>query len=253
MRTAASYTEVPLRGLPFAPVWCFALVSTSCEDEYPLAATFCDDWCRATLRAGCGEEPENCVRDCELTKASEDCFGRHRRLLACYETASDSGFVCAGMGFQRETRVQPGVCQAERDALYECEAPGIGTCLALCRVQQTEQLDRALEGETGLVDFARLALDAGAAPLCPALDQPCESLCFSLLGFSSESLDVALVDSEAYATDAGPRDPAEIRRCIEQALQACFLPATRDAGAKGSSEAEVESIGDVIARCTGFR
>jgi len=253
MRTGASYTEVPFRGLSFAVACCALSASFSCEDDYPLEPTFCDDWCHATLRAACGEEPENCVRDCELTKASEDCFGSQRRLLACYEEARDSDFVCAGTGFDRETRVKPDVCQTQRDALYECEAPGIGTCLALCRVQQAEQLDRALDGKTGLVDFSRLAIDAGGAPLCPALDQLCEPLCFSVLGFSSESLEVALLDDEAYGPDAGPRDPSEIQPCIEDALLACFLPETGDAGAMDARESKVESIGDVITRCTGFR
>jgi hypothetical protein len=243
-----------------SPEWSFAapliaaLALVGCNNEYTSAPTFCDDWCHATLRTSCGEEPDTCVRDCELTKASGDCKDLQQKLLSCYEGAAKSAFVCAGSGFRQETRVKPEVCQRERDAMYECEAPGIGTCLNLCRTIQQQQLDRTLDSKTGLVDFSLLAVDAGARPPCPAFDQPCEALCFSLVGFSSQSLSNALADShQVYAPDAGPKSQSEIRDCIQSELLACYGPvaSVADAGGSTRSPSGVESIGDVIMRCTG--
>lgn len=253
MRRIASYTEPRRSGLPFGAALAVVLVTWACREPYRLAATFCDDWCRATLRAGCDDEPDNCVRECELTKASEDCLASQRRLLACYEEARDSDFVCAGSGFGNATRVKPEVCRAERDALYECEAPGIGICLDLCREQQELQLARAYDSETGLVSYAQLVTDAGVVPACPALDQPCEALCFSVFGFESEALTSALEGGEANWPDAGASDPEEVRACLEEALLGCFVPSGAETETPAPKRRRVRSIEDVIVDCTGFR
>jgi hypothetical protein len=149
--------------------------------------------------------------------------------------------------------VKPEVCRVERDALFECEAPGIGICLALCRQEQETQVDRAYDSETGLVNFSRLVVDGGPAPACPALDQPCEGLCFSVFGYDTDALSVALGSGDLTFSDAGPSDPSEVRSCIEDALLGCFLPGGGgDAGAPGPGRRRVRSIEDVLEDCAGI-
>jgi hypothetical protein len=282
MRKSASYTELTVRASPIRrwSVVAIALLGLSCEDDYPLAPTFCDDWCRVTLRSGCDEQPGNCVRDCELTKASDDCSARQRRLLECYADASPTSFVCTGGDFQQEIRVDPAVCQAERDALYECEAPGIGTCLSMCRITQAEQLESTYDSATGLVDFQKLATDAGVDDACPAIDQPCEALCFSVLGFSSEALSIALDDPRVGQGDAGGFNPEATQRCIEGALLSCIfgeavppgvgeIPGDAGGGPPDANNGDqvpntesdsdgpqegrrVQTISDVLAECANF-
>jgi hypothetical protein len=237
--------------------WVAGFALAACDDEYPLEPTFCDDWCHATLRADCGDEPDNCVRECELTKSDDECLSKQRKLMQCYESASDEAFTCAGTGFQFETRVSPTTCEAERDALFECEAPGIGVCLSFCRTTQQRQLGAIVDSDTGLVDFSRLSeSDAGVGADCPALDQPCDQLCWSVFSFTSLGLAAAGVGVEdtavgAPAVDAGLAGATALE-CVQLSLLGCLAEATdnpveADAGAR----ARRRSIGDVITQCTG--
>src|SRR5690606_34249580 len=69
-------------------------------------------------------------------------------------------------------------CQTERDQLFECEAPGIGsTCLTPCRVIQS-QLNQAGDNPR--------EVEAGAS--CPLLTDSCEAWCWTLFSFSSDEL-----------------------------------------------------------------
>lgn len=173
-------------------------LGSGCEREYPLEPTFCDYWCRATLRADCGESAARCVRECELTKASSECLPLQEQLLSCYEGADDEHFVCAGGGFQRENRVTDGVCQSERDTLFECEAPGIvSSCLTPCRVIQAQLNQTAARDQTVARDSEG---DGGAS--CPLLEDSCEAWCWTLFGFSSDQL--AALGVPVSATGATP-------------------------------------------------
>lgn len=163
--------------------------------------------------------------------------------------------MCVGEGFQQETKVQDGACQTERDALFECEAPGISACLSLCRSTQQAQLDEIVAASMGTASSE--PIDAGVTPSCPRLDQSCESICWTLFSFSSEALSAAGGDP----TDEGDGEgrAAEFtnstQQCVSAALLGCFadgpLPdlepgAAIDAGAADSPGA----IADVIADCT---
>jgi hypothetical protein len=135
------------------------------------------------------------------------------------------------------------VCARERDALFECEAPGIAQCLGLCRATQARQLDLVAPGETSPVDFGLLR-DAGAEPSCPALDRPCEDLCWSVFGLRSAGL-------EAIGIVTGASDLDDALACLQRSLLGCLgAPGVPDAGLTSNSEPP-ESIGDAIARCGG--
>lgn len=177
-------------------------------DEYPLSPTFCDDWCRATLRGGCDSEPENCVRECELTRATGSCFALQRDLLECYEAAPNEAFVCVEQDFGTDNRIADGHCREERDLLFDCEAPGIGECLSLCRGFQESQLSSFEENQV-----------AGAEGECVVLDVSCESLCWNLLGLSADP-------AAAFAADASAGDSQGVAdesvACIAEQLTGCL-------------------------------
>lgn len=224
----------------------------ACESAYTLEPTFCDDWCQATLKPSCNQSPSNCVRDCEVTKASQACFARQEQLLACYQRASDADFVCTGGGFSLDTRVVGGVCQAERDELFECEAPGIGTCLGLCRVTQEQQLERRVVSTPGLSRTNGAGPDAGAGS-CPLLDQPCEDLCWFLFTYASSSLGAGDANDVLPGSSAGDASvgPAE---CLSEILLACYAEALPAASASpdapSGAAAEVRTITEALEECS---
>lgn len=109
-----------------------ALVGVAgCENEYPIAATACDDWCLATQRASCEEDyPEGCVSECEqrsIRRRFPRCEPHWRGVLECYRAAPDSDFLCV----EEESQPRP-ICVPERVALGACIAPLRGTCLEAC-------------------------------------------------------------------------------------------------------------------------
>lgn len=201
--------------------WWWWLVGTgilcgSCGDEYPLAPSFCDEFCRATLRGGCAREPEDCVRSCEQQGIGPDCKSAETELLSCYEDAPDDAFVC--WGSTSGVRVRDGVCLAERDALLLCELPNIGSCLDVCRPYQAA-LDGRLGGDLG-------GADAAVTEQCLLLRQSCEELCWNLLTigvpevtYPDDSPQATPVSVEApLAADAGTAPPFE---GIRQLLPGC--------------------------------
>jgi hypothetical protein len=201
------------------------------------------------------------VSTCELTKASSDCFPLQETLLECYEDATHSALICGGPEFRPETRVKDGVCQAERDALFECEAPGISACLSLCRQTQEEQLANVVEptAHSGMpVQAPRL--DGGTDNACPVLDQPCEELCWTVFAFSSAGLLAAGVEptpSRQGQEQTPPNDTESAgisTECLEQALLGCYvdLPAAPEQSNAddGASGAAAPSIGSVLDDCS---
>lgn len=161
-----------------------SLGSSGCEGGYSAEPTFCDEWCAALRHpSDCAEGPASCVRDCELTKASGDCFARQEQLLTCYEALEPDAFSCAPPGSQSSfgdrQRVEKDACRVERDALFECEAPGFGECLELCRGYQ------AILTEGAVGEYM-----AGApSDDCPLLTQPCETVCWTAFLFTSDDLE----------------------------------------------------------------
>ncbi len=240
---------------------------SGCKEEYPLEPTFCDDWCRAT-RKNC-DPPANCVSDCELTKSSDDCFELQRDLLECYERDPDV-IMCVGEGFGERAVVKDHACRKQRDALFECEAPGIGACLQLCRVTQEEQIKNIAETpvDMPMADEA----DAGA-PSCPSLDDSCEAICWTLFSFNSAGLanaGVTVEDDDRQAPEPGEEfDPdsdavPDIAECVQMALVGCFAqfgglapdvepPGTGDAQADADESSEPFSIEQVLERCSRDR
>lgn len=157
---------------------------TACESEYSAEPTFCDEWCAALRQpSDCAEAPASCVRDCELTKASGDCFGRQEQLLACYQELEPDAFSCAppgsGSAFGDRQRVVKQACRAERDSLFECEAPGFGECLGICRGYQTLVTQGAVGQDVQIV----------SSDDCPLLTQPCETICWAAFLFTSDDLE----------------------------------------------------------------
>jgi hypothetical protein len=220
----------------------------ACEPEYSLAPTFCDDWCHATLRRDCADGPSSCVRDCELTKASGACRSKQEALLGCYEGAEDEAFVCVQSGeFGEDQRVDPEVCRAERDSLYECLAPGFGVCLDLCRTEQARQLERVPVSSIGRLDFSVLSEDAGARAGCPVLDQPCEDVCWTVFAFTSGGLEAQGVTPAASDADQGVG-----ASCLEAVGLGCFLPAEPSAGSDAGEAGEKPSMRPALDDCASL-
>jgi hypothetical protein len=227
-----------------------ALGFLSCEGEYQLEPTFCDDWCLVASAEGCEMQPDECVKDCELTKASADCFALQRDLLECYEDVDRSKFLCLGQGFGAETRVSGGFCQAERDALFECEAPGIGTCLALCRSTQEEQLESVVEPMTGPMPTPDAMPDAGK-PGCPLIDEPCESLCWTMFSFTSEGLSAAGITPDEVPASGGENLAAV---CLQSVFLGCFgdlLPPGFMLPDAGLPKGRRSDLDEVLEECLG--
>jgi hypothetical protein len=187
----------------------------ACEARYKQSPTFCDDWCRATSVGACDSAPDECVRRCELTRSSAGCFSLQQALLSCYQQAGTDAFVCVGEGQGLgELRVQPEVCRAERDGLFECEAPGIQNCLGICRSRQGEWLarfaDAGAPADPQVLPPRVIDLNA-PGPLCSALAQPCESACWSLFSVAQLQAGAGLGEVGAAAECA----QAAVLQCLE--------------------------------------
>ena len=140
------------------------IVAPSCDyNSYPLDPTFCDDWCRATLRADCEDDrPEACVGRCEHGFSFARCSSELRELEGCYKSASDDEFLCSPVG---TSIPRPDTCSEARDAWLACEAPEVRACVEFCRPIY----------EPGVEHLKRE---------CPELvpDLTCEDLCWSGAG-----------------------------------------------------------------------
>jgi hypothetical protein len=95
-----------------------ALLLWACQDGYPLEPTACDDWCYQTQRVLCwDEDPADCVASCEEFGRPQDpeCMPLWEDVLRCYSAQPDN----AGCGPEWEP-----LCEAEQQALGECQWPG---------------------------------------------------------------------------------------------------------------------------------
>jgi hypothetical protein len=204
-----------------------------CNDGYTAPPTFCDDWCAALRHpSDCSRGPASCVRDCELTKASGDCFALQQELLTCYQGLEADAFLCAPPGsqssFADRQRVEKTACREERDVLFECEAPGFGECLDLCRGYQVI-LTQGAAGD---------GLGVPASDDCVLLTQPCESVCWTAFAFTSDDLERLRLPpaggaGETNDTDSGaPLDagPVTPRDPLRDLFAPCFE--ISDAGAR---------------------
>lgn len=188
--------------------------SQACANEYPIAPTFCDDFCRATLRPHCDSQPEDCVRECELQAITPPCESARAELSTCYAQAPDEAFVCGGWGYS--VRVRDRVCESERDALLTCELPTIEPCLAFCRPYQST-LDQRVQS---VGDDP----DAGVAESCPLLRQSCEGICWNLLTIGAPEVNDSFGQGDWTAQGAGtPTNGDAGTRSLLEAVEA-LLP-----------------------------
>jgi hypothetical protein len=158
---------------------------TACDyNEYPIEATFCDDWCRVVRRTGCEQEPENCVRDCESALPSDRCFAFQSSLLDCYESTPADRFECVGQGFQSTVRPTADICTAQRHDLIRCEVPLVMECVEACLAIDTSASNEAASpagpppAESS--EPAASSMLDGPVPPCPEPPFPCERLCWEL-------------------------------------------------------------------------
>ena len=138
------------------------MAAPSCDyNSYPLEPTFCDDWCRATLRA-----------DCERGFSLDRCESELRALTNCYSQASADGFTCSPVG---TSVAKPQTCEAERDTWLACEAPDVHECVKFCRPIREQGVE--FLGEE-----------------CPELlpVPGCEDLCWSGVRLEEESTEAIL-------------------------------------------------------------
>jgi hypothetical protein len=96
------------------------VLALGCQGEYPLAPTLCDEWCDATRGFSCDfYDPAACVAECEdrgYTR-NEACTQVLRAALGCVrETPRAASWQCS-LSFP----VGEPPCQAQFQALYECE------------------------------------------------------------------------------------------------------------------------------------
>jgi hypothetical protein len=118
----------------------FALTLSACVSGYPLSATVCDDYCRATQRADCDDdEPADCVRDCEQARGASACDAPLAKLSRCYQQSDPGAFACV----DDHTRFGP-LCATERRELDECRLPGSGACFDEC-VRQAQSCEGELD------------------------------------------------------------------------------------------------------------
>ena len=96
----------------------------SCQDEYPLEPTPCDDWCRESRRLTCEQmAPAECVASCEQEfgrREHPECAAQLDTTLACYEALPDRE-LCGPVDLDTYGGTFP--CDQELMALYECVFP----------------------------------------------------------------------------------------------------------------------------------
>jgi hypothetical protein len=199
------FRQVLLKGF-----WLVSAVGApGCANEYPIPPTFCDDFCRATLRPGCDTEPENCVRECQLQPIGAACEAHQQALLRCYQSADDDAFECSGFG---GTRVKGGVCETARDALLICELPQMEPCLEVCRPYQATLDERVLS-----------PVDAGVTERCPLLHQSCEGICWNLLSIGTLDPEDLRETMVPQAVPLGDASAADLLISVTPLLEGCGL------------------------------
>jgi hypothetical protein len=184
---------------------------THCDyTAYPLAPTFCDEWCHTLRQVPCDDEPENCVRRCERSRPGASCSSLLVTLKECYQEARPEDFVCWGEGFNQRVYPLESTCTSEREALIECEYPEVAECLGQCR---------AFEATYATMHDA----DATPDERCPPADVPCDALCWELQ--QPLSLD-GNGNPDGSASDAGTSDPShQIALCVLQRALDCHTTA----------------------------
>ena len=145
----------------------------ACESyEYPIDPTFCDDWCRATMRADCeGDQPDVCVRDCNTLDVAKNCRQLEQELLDCYAEKQAADFSCFAEG-EEDPKSTPnaGVCEAEKQAFDDCQNADFTDCQDRC-AKLVAEAQSAFEE----------ASDDPQGWSCGSLRTDCECACFSIL------------------------------------------------------------------------
>ena len=215
------------------------LAFTGCDyTEYPIEATFCDDWCRVLRRTGCEQEPENCIRDCESSRASDRCLALQSSLLDCYESAPADRFECVGQGFQTTVRPRPEICTEQRQELIRCEVPRVMECIDVCQALDASDPSRA-------ADAGAPSTSASTVSDCPEPPFPCERMCWELdarFGRGRPTTQTA-IDRTDDTNLAAIGEP--YMRCAQASAAECR--AARSSTPEGMSSAVDESTSDVPA------
>lgn len=222
---------------------------TGCDyaNEYPIEATFCDDWCRVLRRSGCDQEPENCVRDCESALPSDRCMGLQSSLLACYESTPADRFECVGQGFQSTVRPTPDICTEQRHALIRCEVPRVMECVEACL--EIDAMALASGGSGAAVTGA----DAGATEAsCPEPPFPCERLCWELDAQFGRGRPTTLTTVDATDDTDLAAIGAPVIRCAEERAAECRAAGGLGQAADGPSAIVRSSWTGLFLECAGL-
>ena len=153
-------------------------LGASCEAyQYPIAPTFCDDWCHATMRANCeGDKPDVCVRNCSTLDVPQQCRSLEAELMDCYAAADRSDFRCVAEGGEEEKSTPADdVCQAERQAFEDCgnvedngQNVDLGACQMNCLSLEVEERSAFEESSGGSEGWS-----------CGSVETDCLCACFS--------------------------------------------------------------------------
>jgi hypothetical protein len=222
---------------------------TGCDyaNEYPIEATFCDDWCRVLRRSGCEQEPENCVRDCESALPSDRCLGLQSSLLDCYESIPADRFECVGQGFQSTVRPTPEICTEQRHDLIRCEVPRVMACVDACLT-----LDATDPAGPGSINEGS-SRDAGvAAGVCPEPPFPCERLCWELDAQFGRGRPTTLTAVDTSDDTDLAAIGAPYIRCAQQRAAECRAAGGSDIAGDSASDSLATSWTGLFLECAGL-
>jgi hypothetical protein len=226
----------------------------SCQGEYPIAPTLCDEWCHAAQTDDCGfGGPASCVAACEregLTRA--DCRQQFDEALACYrgtprEELCFPHFPCSEQEGALRLCVSDPACAAWCEATQGlgCGATEtlfcVGTCqgtllrsncrsqfdeaLACYRQHTRQELCEAWSSASGLpceeqMQALRLCIRPGAdvcgeTPPCDGVEVPGLVAWYSFEGLGVRVQDRAGCDHTGDARGVTPCRPGAVGQAFE--------------------------------------
>ena len=170
----------------------------SCDNDYPLPPTACDDWCFASQRANCQEDwPEKCVSGCEFeSRFGSRCDEAWQSRYECYRSASTSDFFCSN-GF---SRIRQGLCDDEEQAWAYCAFPVPSRCGESCEAWRERCPD---------VELSSCWEDCARVPYA------CEATAVEFLDCASDEQPTCSAES-VYDTPACDTERSELILCLQQ-------------------------------------
>ena len=186
------------------------LAIVGCDRDYPISATFCDDWCEATVKGCPSYDPAQCVAACEADpqlRTESSCSIERLDLIHCAQLAPEDELICVS-----EIR-EGGPCAAESDALFTCNSGGAEGIMAFACESLCGAIAYAHSDEPDAVCPGDCIQRGLGRPEC----EPERSQATSCLYSSCRETDVEL---ELCSMDDCERQLADLDTCGARQLQA---------------------------------